>query len=132
MAKAPGRLGVVTKGVTPIAGITTMTISHGAEAIEVTDKDSNGFTEYLTAAATRQITLSVEGIYTQPILRDIAYDTAASQLLTDLTFKFSDAVAAKDILAGNFFMSKYEEGLPHDGATSFSCEFASSGLWTHS
>lgn len=131
MAKAAGRLAVVSKAAAPIAGITSMTIKWGAESIDVTDKDSAGITEVLAAVASQQLTLSVEGIYTSPVLRDIAFDPAASKLLTDLTFKFADALAAKDLITGNFFFGSYEEGNPHDGAVDFSCEFSSSGIWTH-
>lgn len=131
MAKAAGRLAVLSKAAVAIAGITSMTIKWGAESIDITDKDSNGITEVLAAVASQQITLSVEGVYTLPVLRDIAFDPAAPKLLTDLTFKFADAILAKDTIGGNFFFGSYEEGNPHDGAVDFSAEFASSGLWTH-
>jgi predicted secreted protein len=132
MAKNAGRLAVLSKNAVPIAGVKVSTIKWGAEAIDVTDKDSSGIIEVLAAVATQQITLIVEGVYSSPTLRDIAFDTAASKLLTDLTFKFGDALAAKDTIAGNFFFSSYEEGNPDDDKTSFSAEFTSSGAWTHS
>lgn len=132
MAKNAGRLAVVSKNAVPIAGVRVSTIKWGAEAIDITDKDSAGITEVLAAVATQQITLSVEGVYSSPTLRDIAFDTAASKLLTDLTFKFGDALAAKDTIAGNFFFASYEEGNPHDAESTFSAEFTSSGAWTHS
>ncbi|MFA9232073.1 MAG: phage tail tube protein [Microgenomates group bacterium] len=132
MAKNAGRLAVVSKAGTPIAGVKVSTIKWAAESIDVTDKDSAGITELLAAVASQQITLSCEGVYSSPVLRDIAFDTAASKLLTDLTFKFGDALAAKDTVAGNFFFANYEEGNPHDDASTFTCEFQSSGTWTHS
>jgi TP901-1 family phage major tail protein len=131
MAKNAGRLAVVSKAGTPIAGVRVSTIKWGAESIDVTDKDSSGITELLAAVASQQITLSVEGVYSSPVLRDIAFDTAASKLLTDVTFRFGDALAAKDTIAGNFFMTSYEESNPHDAESTFSCEFVSSGAWTH-
>lgn len=131
MAKAAGRLAVLSKNAVPIGGVKVTTIKFGAESIDVTDKDSNGILEVLAAVASQSITISVEGVYKDPVLRDIAFDTAASKLLTDLTFKFADALAAKDTIGGNFFMGSYEEGNPDDGPASFSCEFTSSGAWTH-
>ena len=131
MAKNAGRLAVVSKAGTPIAGVRVSTIKWGAESIDVTDKDSSGITEQLAAVASQQIKLSVEGVYSSPVLRDIAFDTAASKLLTDVTFRFGDALAAKDTIAGNFFMTSYEESNPHDAESTFSCEFVSSGAWTH-
>lgn len=131
MAKNAGRLAVVSKNAVPIAGVRVSTIKWAAESIDVTDKDSAGIIEVLAAVATQQITLSVEGVYSSPVLRDIAYDTAASKLLTDVTFKFGDALAAKDTIGGTFFFSGYEEANPHDAETTFTCEFQSSGAWTH-
>lgn len=132
MAKTSGRGAVISKGGVPIAGVRMATIKWSAESIDITDKDSAGITEVLAAVASQQITLTVEGVYSSPVLRDIAYDTAASKLLTDLTFKFADALAAKDTIAGNFFFSSYDEPNPHDAEVTFTAEFTSSGAWTHS
>ncbi len=131
MAKNAGRLAVVRKAGTPIAGVRVSTIKWGAESIDVTDRDSAGIIEVLSVVATQQITLSVEGVYSSPVLRDIAFDTAASKLLTDLTFIFGDALAAKDTITGNFFFGSYEESNPHDAESTFTAEFTSSGAWTH-
>jgi len=130
MAKAPGRAASVLKNSVAIAGVRVMTIKIDNASIDVTDKDSLGIVEVLSTAATRQISLSVEGIYKEPVLRDIAFDPTASQLLTDLTFKFADGLTTKDTIAGNFFMTSYEEGNPYEDAVTFSASFTSSGAWT--
>lgn len=130
MAKAAGRLAVLSKAATPIGGVRVTTLSVANEPIDVTDKDSAGLVEVLATAATKQITLSVEGVYTDPVLRAIAMSPSGSPLVTDLTFKFADALAAADLLEGDFFMTSYEEGNPHDDAATFSAEFVSSGVWT--
>jgi TP901-1 family phage major tail protein len=130
MAKVAGRAAVLSKAATPIGGVRVLTIKMGAEPIDVTDKDSSGIIELLSVAATKQLTLSVEGVYKDPVLRDIAMTAATSPLITDLTFKFADALTASDTIAGNFFMTSYEEGNSHDDATSFSAEFVSAGTWT--
>jgi predicted secreted protein len=132
MPKNAGRLAVVRRGGTPIAGVRVSAIKWGAESIDVTDRDSSGIIEVLAAVATQQITLTVEGVYSSPVLRDIAFDVAASKLITDLTFQFGDALAAKDTIAGNFFFASYEESNPHDAESTFTAEFTSSGTWTHS
>lgn len=131
MPKNAGRLAVVRRGGTPIASVRVSTISWAAEAIDVTDRDSAGIIEVLAAVASQQVTLSVEGVYNSPVLRDIAFDVAASKLLTDITFQFGDALAAKDTISGNFFFGSYEESNPHDAETTFTAEFTSSGAWTH-
>ena len=129
MPKAAGRLAEVRRGATMIGGVRVSTIAFAAEPIDVTDRDSNGIIELLATAATQQVTLTVEGIYTDVTLRTIAMTPATSKLLTDLTFKFADALTAADTLGGNFFMTEYEEGNPHDDATTFSATFVSSGPW---
>lgn len=130
MAKAAGRLAVLSKGGTPIGGVKVTGIKWGAEFMDVTDRDSAGIIEYLSAVATQQITISVEGIYEDPVLRNIALTTGTSKLLTDLTFVFADALTAADTIAGNFVMTSYEESNPDDNATTFTAEFQSSGAWT--
>ncbi len=132
MAKNAGRLAVLSKTATPIAGVRVSTIKWAAESIDVTDKDSAGIIELLAAVASQQITLTCDGVYSSPVLRDIAFDTAASKLLTDLTFKFGDGLVAKDTISGNFFFGSYEEANPHDAESTFTCEFMSSGAWTFS
>lgn len=130
MAKAPGRNAVIYKNAVAIGGVKVTTIKIDNSPIDVTDKDSAGIVELLNVAATRQITLSVEGLYKDPVLRDIAFNAATSPLLTDVTFKFADALAAADTITGNFFLTSYEEGNPSDDAVTFSAEFVSSGAWT--
>ncbi len=130
MAKAAGRLAKVRKNAVDIGGVRVMNIKMDNTPIDVTDKDSLGLQELLAAAASRVLSFDVEGIYKDPVLRDIAFDPTATQLLTDMTFIFADALAAKDTIGGSFFMSSYEEGNPHDDATDFKCSFTSSGTWT--
>jgi predicted secreted protein len=130
MAKAAGRLAVLSKNAVAIGGVKVTTIKWAGEAIDVTDRDSNGIIELLSVVKTQQITLEVEGIAKDATLRDIAFTPATSKMLTDLTFKFADALVAADTIAGNFFMTGFEEGNPHDDATTFKASFVSSGTWT--
>lgn len=130
MAKAAGRNAVLSKAATPIAGVRVSGIEWAGEFIDVTDRDSAGIIEYLATIKTQQITLSVSGVYSSPVLRDIAMTPATSKLLTDLTFKFADALLAADTIAGNFVMSSYSEENPHDAEATFSAKFMSSGTWT--
>lgn len=134
MAKAAGRKAELRKNNVLIGGVRVLTIKVDTTPIDVTDRDSAGLVEFLTGAgdwATRQITLDVEGVYKDPVLRDIAFEPTATQVLTDLTFKFVDALAAKDTIGGTFQMLSYEEGNPHDDAGTFKASFASSGTWTY-
>lgn len=130
MAKAAGRLAVLSKNSVAIGGVRVSTISWAGESIDVTDKDSSGVVELLSVLATEQITLSVEGVTKDAVLRDIAFTPGTSKMLTDLSFEFADALTAADTITGNFLLTSYEESNPHDDACEFSAEFVSSGAWT--
>lgn len=132
MAKAAGRLAVVSKNAVAIGGVRVSNIKMDATPIDVTDKDSAGLQTLLggTSWGSRVLSFDVEGVYTDPVLRDIAMDTTLSMTFTDLTFKFADALAAKDTIGGTFFMTNYTEGNPYQEAATFSASFTSSGAWT--
>lgn len=132
MAKAAGRLAVVSKNAVAIGGVRVSNISMDATPIDVTDQDSLGLQELLGGVSwsSRLISFDVEGVYKNPTLRDIAFDADASLTLTDLTFKFSDGLTTADTISGTFFMSNYKEGNDYKEGTTFSASFTSSGAWT--
>jgi|APFre7841882793_1041355.scaffolds.fasta_scaffold135132_1 predicted secreted protein len=132
MAKAPGRLAVVSKNAVTLGGVRVMNIQVDNTPIDVTDQDSTGLQTLLAVASMRVLSFDVEGVYTNPTLRDIAMDPTASQTLSDMTFKFSDGTALKDTIGGTFFMASYKEGNDYKEATTFSASFTSSGTWTFS
>jgi predicted secreted protein len=132
MAKAPGRSAVVSKNAVVLGGVRVSNISVDNTPIDVTDQDSVGLQELLSVASMRVLTFDVEGVYKNPTLRDIAMDPVGTLMLTDMTFKFSDALSAKDTIGGNFFMLNYKEGNDYKEATTFSASFTSSGTWTFS
>ena len=132
MAKAAGRLAVVSKNAITLGGVRVMNIQVDNTPIDVTDQDSTGLQTLLAVASMRVLSFDVEGVYTNPTLRDIAMDPTASQTLSDMTFKFSDGVALKDTIGGSFFMASYKEGNDYKEATTFSASFTSSGTWTFS
>jgi predicted secreted protein len=127
MAKAPGRLAVLSRGGTVIAGVKALKIEYTAEPIDVTDRDSSGIVEYLSQSKSVQCKISVSGITNTTTLRAIYNSPSTSKLITDLTFQYADALAAGDTISGNFFMTSYSEENPDDVACTFSAEFVSSG-----
>lgn len=132
MAAAAGRLAVLAKNSTAIAGVRVTGIEWGGDPIDITNADSAGLREALPVISEQSITLTVEGVQKDAVLRDIALTPATSKRLTDLTFKFADALSAKDTIAGDFDMTGYKEDNPHDDAATFSATFVSSGTWTFS
>jgi predicted secreted protein len=130
MAKAPGRLAVLSRGATVIAGIKSLKIEFTAEPIEVTDQTSLGVVEYLGASKTTQCKISCSGITDTTTLRTLWHSPTTQKLLTDITFKFADGALATDTVGGNFFMTSYSEENPDDEACTFAAEFVSSGAWS--
>jgi predicted secreted protein len=130
MAKAPGRAAVVSKNATVIGGVRVSNIQVDYTPIDVTDNDSAGLQELLAVYSMGVLTFDVEGVYKDPVLRNIAMTPGASKLLTDMTFKFADGLTAADVISGNFFMLSYKEGNDYKEGATFSASFTSSGTWT--
>ena len=133
MAGNVGREAVLTKGATVLAGIRTKTITWGGESIDVTSGENDGIRLLLAASGQEQIDLPIEGIAKDDVLLNIALDTTASKMLTDIELTFAirnptNTTAAT--LSGNFRLSSYEEGEPYNDATTFSATLESSGAWT--
>jgi len=130
MAKAAGRLATLTKASTVIGGTRVTNIQVDYTPIDVTDNDSGGLQELLELSGTSVMTFDVEGVYKDPVLRDIAMDPTTTQLLTDLTFDFADGGVGSATVSGSFFMLNYKEGNDYKEATTFSASFTSSGAWS--
>jgi predicted secreted protein len=130
MAKGAARTCLLKKGGTTIAGVQVTSIAVDSSPIDVTDNDSAGIQALLSESQTRALTMTVSGLESDHILRIIAFTAATSQLITDLTFLFSNALAATDTIAGDFFMTNYKEDMDFKDAIRFSATFTSSGNWT--
>jgi len=130
MAKAAGRLATLSKDSTVIGGTRVTNIQVDYTPIDVTDNDSDGLQELLALSGMSVMTFDVEGVYKDPVLRDIAMDPTTTQLLTDLTFDFADGGVGSATVSGSFFMLNYKEGNDYKEATTFSASFTSSGAWS--
>ena len=132
MAKIAGRKQLLKKAAVTIAGIRVLGISNDNTSIDVTDSDSTGIQTLLSDYGLTSLSITVSGVSSDYILRDIAMLPATSKLITDLTFVFGDALIGVDVLAGNFFMTSYVEDADYKDAVMFSATFVSSGTWTRS
>lgn len=132
MAKAAGRKQLLKKAGTTIAGIRVTGLSADYTPIDITSKDDAGIQLIFADYALAVLSLTVSGVESDHVLRDIALNPATSQLLTDVSFVFADALAAVDTITGNFFMSNFKEDADYKDAVMFSATFTSSGSWTRS
>ena len=131
MAKAAGRTALLKKAGTAIGGLRNIVVKIDGAPIDVSDQNSAGMVTLLSGAFVgRQMTIDCDGVQEDPVLRNIGADPTQALYLTDLTFIFGNALAAKDTITGDFFMTNYTENSPYDDAIDFSASFASSGAWT--
>lgn len=132
MAKVAGRLQLLKKAGVTIAGVRTTGLSVDNTPIDITDNDSAGFQKLLPESGLQVLTISVSGVESDRVLRDIALNTAGSQLITDLSFVFASALGTNDTITGDFYLSNYKEDADYKDAVQFSATFMSSGTWARS
>ena len=127
-----GRAASLEKNSVVLAGVRTKTISWGGESIDVTSGEDDGIRLLLSASGQEQIDIPVEGVTKDDTFLNIALDTTADKMLTDITLTFdirnpTNTTAAT--LSGNFRLSSYEEGMAYNDGITFSATLESSGAW---
>lgn len=128
MAKSAGRLNLIKKDGTTLAGGKTVGFTVNGSAIDVQDQGDEGFQTFLAGVLTGQsITLTIEGYEEDQVLRDLALGDEAGRFLSDITFE----AANSDEISGGFFLSAYTETGELEDGTTFSAEFSSDGAWVY-
>ncbi len=123
-----GRDLLVKKASTAIAGAQENGISVDNSPVDISDIAGGGYRKLADFAGNRKIDISITGIWTDKIVRDIALgSTQSALLLTDITLDFADG----GDIAGDFFLASYEETGAHDGTVTFTASLQSSGAWTY-
>lgn len=131
MSGAASRDMRVLKDGTPLAGVTSKSISWGGAPIDNTSDEDAGYRLFLDATGLESLDLSVSGVTKDELLRELAL-TGGSKLLTDITIVFPPVgtQTTGDTIAGNFFFDSFNETGPgSDGAIEFDCTMKSSGQW---
>jgi len=126
MAKVAGRKVKIYEGTggaaVLVAGARSDSISINNESIDVTDKRDDGWRTLLADASVRSVEMSVEGMLSGDSL--IAKSLGATD---DLFGAYEIRIEGIGTCAGDFFMSSFEIGAPHDDATTFTATIQSSG-----
>jgi TP901-1 family phage major tail protein len=125
-----GRLITITKnsgnGPVPVAGMRAKTITYGAETIDVTTDDDEGFRKLLeNAVAQRQIDLGLEGLIKDDELLEVA--ASANGLLVGA---YTITIGGFGSISGTFVWSGFEYQGPYNDASQYSCTVQSSGEFT--
>lgn len=129
MAKNAGRLCLIKKAGTAIAGLLTNSISVAGDPIDIHDKGDLGIVEFLSNTMTNKVLeIGGEGYEEDNILRDIALGADSGKFLTDITYVFANG----DSISGNFVLTAYSENADRDDGEKFNASFKSNGAWTFS
>jgi len=112
-----------TSGAKMCARSTTLTI--GSESIDITQDCGGAFRKLMGEPASRFLDMAVEGVLTQDDWLLQALDTSSNVFLNEYTM----VIKGVGSITGDFFISNYELGAPHDDAVTFSATVQSSGEW---
>lgn len=128
MPAQAGRDMLVKKNNVAIAGGRTTGFSVDGTAIDVSTQGDSGFKTYLAGVMTdRSISLTIEGVETDQVLRDAALaNDPSARFMSDLTFEAPNG----DELSGNWILSAYSETGAYQDAVTFSATITSNGAWT--
>lgn len=128
MAKQAGRLATFKLGANTIAGVRVLNINWNGTAIETTDQSDAGFQTFLVGLmATDTLELSVEGLEEDQVIRKAALKAdQTAKFFADAEFAFPNG----DKITGDFVLTTYSEGNPHDNATTFTATFVRNGAHT--
>lgn len=102
------------------------TLTIGSESIDITQDCDGAFRRLMDEPASRFLDMAVEGVLTQDDWLLQALDTSSSVFLNEYTM----VIKGVGSITGDFFISNYELGAPHDDVVTFSATVQSSGEWT--
>jgi predicted secreted protein len=105
-----------------VAGARSDSININNEAIDITDKSSDGWRTMLNDASVRTVDMTVEGLLDGDSLLSAALGDT-DNLLGDYEIE----IEGIGTVAGEFHFSSFEIGAPHDDAATFTASIASSG-----
>lgn len=127
MAKVAGRKIRIYQGTgstrTLIAGARSDSVSINNQAIDGTDKASDGWRELLADASLRTVDMTVEGLLDGDTLLAAAFGET-----TDLLGDYTIDISGLGTCEGSFHFSSFEIGAPHDDGATFTATIASAGV----
>ena len=130
MAATAGRLLTIRYddggGMDIIAGARTDSFTISNEPINITDKGDVGVQTLLNDIGTKALSMSIEGVVKDTILKDLAFGAGTGSALHQLAIFVSGT--SEITAAGGFFISSYQEsGAEGTDPVTFTCELTASG-----
>lgn len=115
--------GTMVEAFDTIAGMTSNSISLGAEAVDITNKDSSHWKELLDGCGVKSVSLSGEGVFKDDISFKLARNVLLGQSLRNWRLYFNTT----DYWAGAFKLTSIESSGAHNEAVTYSIALESSG-----
>jgi predicted secreted protein len=124
MAAVSGRDLIVKKNGVAIGAQRVTGYSVDGSPVDITSKQDGGYRTLASFFGVKSLDLSVEGVWVDSVLSDIALGTG-SLLLTDITLE-----DGTDAISGDFYLATLEITGDHDGEVTYSATLQSSGQFT--
>lgn len=113
-------------GGTTVADCRTHSLRFTHEAVEITNKSSNGYRTLLEGAGTKSITVSLGGVISNDASHETLQGYANAGSINAMALGWADG----DTLEASFLITSFEVTGDHNGEQQFTATLESSGTWT--
>lgn len=131
MAAQKGRSFLLKQGSasagTTLAGMRTTGLTVNNEQVDITNKDSNGFREYLEDAGTKSLSITAEGVWKDSAVEQTVRGYAFANSINAFALVFGNA----DTLEGTFAITSYQRAGAFNGEETYSITLESSGSYAY-
>jgi len=111
-----------------VAGMRTTQMTIGAQAVEITAKDSGGWRELLSAAGTRSVSVAGSGVFTGSAAEARLKANALGALIDDYQLSFESG----ETMMGKFLLTRLDYSGDFNGERTYTIALESSGPVTAS
>lgn len=115
-----------TESFTTVAGLRANSFTLNNDAVDVTNKDSNGFRTLLAGAGVQSMSLSANGVFLDSAAEETLRSYAAANAVNNYEI-YSGGDAGGDKWAGAFMITSYGRGGDYNNEENFSITLESSG-----
>lgn len=133
MAAQKGRLFLLKLGTTgsggTVAGVRTTSMKINNEEVDITTKDSAGWRELGEGFGVQSVDIDIEGIFSDSATFETFQGYAQAQTINGFQL-INTAAGDTDAISGNFLITGWNRGEPHNKEVTFSCTLKSSGAIT--
>lgn len=108
---------------TTVAGLRTTQLSINGDAVNVTNKDSGGWRDYLSGAGERSVSVAGAGIFTGSVAEVRVQNNALSGTIDDYELAFESGAKMR----GRFLVTRLDHSGDYNGERSYTLSLESSG-----